>query len=294
MPPRTNSPTRFAPRAPRHTKRARHEGPRRRTGPTSTLPSASTARRARRRERRPHGQPRDSAELERLRAEHRELLASWEYAFAMGHGCTIGDHPRLTAVRERAAHLQAPDPGADAMNVQRAPRKTAPTTRRSTSARCANPSAITRPVPSRPRAEHGTGRAANATPTRSHQDHRQRPTGEPQSARSPATTTRPTSRPTARRHHQRGRARRRRRRTQRAPAQALRLRRPDRAALRAAVAMTARIRRTPTGTPRRRQPSSEPRDARVSGKARPVRYLVNVGLTDARTGRVRPAAGAAG
>jgi hypothetical protein len=25
----------------------------------------------------------------------------------MGHGCTIGDDPRLAAVRERAAHLQA-------------------------------------------------------------------------------------------------------------------------------------------------------------------------------------------
>jgi hypothetical protein len=48
-----------------------------------------------------------SAELKRLRAEHRELLASWEYAFAMGHGCTIGDDPRLAAVRERAARLQA-------------------------------------------------------------------------------------------------------------------------------------------------------------------------------------------
>ena len=44
-------------------------------------------------------------------------------------------------------------------------------------------------------------------------------------------------------HRHRGRARRRRRRAQRASAQALRLRHPDRAALRAAVAMTARIRR---------------------------------------------------
>jgi hypothetical protein len=48
-----------------------------------------------------------SGELKRLRAENRELLASWEYAFAMGHGCTIGDDPRLAAVRERAARLQA-------------------------------------------------------------------------------------------------------------------------------------------------------------------------------------------
>jgi ABC transporter len=52
-------------------------------------------------------------------------------------------------------------------------------------------------------------------------------------------------------HRHLGPARRRRRRTQRAAAQALRLRHPNRATLRAAVAMTAGIRRTPTGTPQR-------------------------------------------
>jgi transposase, IS30 family len=51
------------------------------------------------------------------------------------------------------------------------------------------------------------------------------------------------------RRHQRGAARRRRRRTQRPPPQAARLRQPDRAARRAAVAITARIRRTPNGIP---------------------------------------------
>jgi hypothetical protein len=45
--------------------------------------------------------------LEALRAELRELLASWEYAFAMGHGCSIGDHPSHRAVRERVADLRA-------------------------------------------------------------------------------------------------------------------------------------------------------------------------------------------
>jgi hypothetical protein len=48
-----------------------------------------------------------AAELEQLRAELRVLLGSYEYAFAMGHGCTIGDHPRFAAVRRRAADLRA-------------------------------------------------------------------------------------------------------------------------------------------------------------------------------------------
>jgi hypothetical protein len=46
-------------------------------------------------------------DVEALRAELATLLASWEYAFAMGHGCTIGDHPRHRAVRQRAADLRA-------------------------------------------------------------------------------------------------------------------------------------------------------------------------------------------
>jgi hypothetical protein len=46
-------------------------------------------------------------QLEALRAELKALLASWEYAYAMGHGCSVGDHPSHRAVRERAAHLRA-------------------------------------------------------------------------------------------------------------------------------------------------------------------------------------------
>jgi hypothetical protein len=46
-------------------------------------------------------------DLDALRAELTALLASWEYAFAMGHGCSIGDHPQHRAVRERAAQLRA-------------------------------------------------------------------------------------------------------------------------------------------------------------------------------------------
>ncbi len=42
-----------------------------------------------------------------LRAELAALLASWDYAFAMGHGCSVGDHPRHRAVRERVADLRA-------------------------------------------------------------------------------------------------------------------------------------------------------------------------------------------
>jgi hypothetical protein len=46
-------------------------------------------------------------DLEALRAELKALLASWEYAYAMGHGCSVGDHPRHRAVRERVADLRA-------------------------------------------------------------------------------------------------------------------------------------------------------------------------------------------
>ena len=49
----------------------------------------------------------EPAHLERLRAELRALLGSWEYAFAMGHGCSVGDHPAHRAVRSRVADLRA-------------------------------------------------------------------------------------------------------------------------------------------------------------------------------------------
>jgi hypothetical protein len=47
------------------------------------------------------------SELDAIRAEYTALLKSWEYAFAMGHGCSVGDHPELRAVRERVADLRA-------------------------------------------------------------------------------------------------------------------------------------------------------------------------------------------
>ena len=46
-------------------------------------------------------------DLESLKAELKALLASWEYAFAMGHGCSIGDHPQHRAIRQRVADLEA-------------------------------------------------------------------------------------------------------------------------------------------------------------------------------------------
>jgi hypothetical protein len=42
-----------------------------------------------------------------LKAELHRLTHSFEYAYAMGHGCTIGDHPRFRATRQRAADLRA-------------------------------------------------------------------------------------------------------------------------------------------------------------------------------------------
>ena len=34
-------------------------------------------------------------------------MGSWAYAFAMGHGCSIGDHPDFRETRRRAADLAA-------------------------------------------------------------------------------------------------------------------------------------------------------------------------------------------
>jgi hypothetical protein len=45
--------------------------------------------------------------LEALKNELEELLASWEYAYAMGHGCSLGDHPQHQAVRRRVEDLRA-------------------------------------------------------------------------------------------------------------------------------------------------------------------------------------------
>jgi hypothetical protein len=45
--------------------------------------------------------------LEEARRRLRELMASWDYAFAMGHGCSIGSDPRFDTVRREAADLAA-------------------------------------------------------------------------------------------------------------------------------------------------------------------------------------------
>jgi hypothetical protein len=47
------------------------------------------------------------SDVERLRDELKELVHSWPYAYAMGHGCSMGDHPEFRAVRERALDLRA-------------------------------------------------------------------------------------------------------------------------------------------------------------------------------------------
>jgi hypothetical protein len=46
-------------------------------------------------------------DVDQLREELRALVGSWEYAFAMGHGCSIGGHPDHRAIRQRAADLRA-------------------------------------------------------------------------------------------------------------------------------------------------------------------------------------------
>jgi hypothetical protein len=46
--------------------------------------------------------------LTQLRAEYSELLSSWEYAFAMGHGCSMGSMPTESrAVLQRVNDLRA-------------------------------------------------------------------------------------------------------------------------------------------------------------------------------------------
>jgi hypothetical protein len=46
-------------------------------------------------------------DVQQLRDELKELVHSWEYAYAMGHGCSVGDHPDFQATRRRAADLRA-------------------------------------------------------------------------------------------------------------------------------------------------------------------------------------------
>jgi hypothetical protein len=48
-----------------------------------------------------------AADLLQLRVELRALMGSYEYAFAMGHGCSVGDHPRFGAIRRRVTDLRA-------------------------------------------------------------------------------------------------------------------------------------------------------------------------------------------
>ncbi|MGN6871234.1 MAG: hypothetical protein ACTHMY_22800 [Solirubrobacteraceae bacterium] len=42
---------------------------------------------------------------EQARRRLRELQASWDYAFAMGHSCSIGSDPKFHAVRREVDDL---------------------------------------------------------------------------------------------------------------------------------------------------------------------------------------------
>jgi hypothetical protein len=46
-------------------------------------------------------------QVERLREEHRRLVSSMAYAFAMGHPSSIGEHPFYAEVLERERWLRA-------------------------------------------------------------------------------------------------------------------------------------------------------------------------------------------
>jgi hypothetical protein len=44
--------------------------------------------------------------LDELRAEHRRLINSMEFAYAMGHSRTLGKDPRLQPVLDRVGELR--------------------------------------------------------------------------------------------------------------------------------------------------------------------------------------------
>jgi hypothetical protein len=46
-------------------------------------------------------------DVDDVRAEHRRVVESMAFAFAMGHGCTIGRHPLFERVLERERRLRA-------------------------------------------------------------------------------------------------------------------------------------------------------------------------------------------
>jgi hypothetical protein len=70
-------------------------------------PAFNTGARRRRRAARDQERRHAVHDVDQLREELGALLASWEYAFAMGHGCSIGGHPDHRAIRQRAADLRA-------------------------------------------------------------------------------------------------------------------------------------------------------------------------------------------
>ena len=49
----------------------------------------------------------DKETLAQVRADYNELIASFPFAYAMGHGCTIGSHEDFRRIRTRANNLKA-------------------------------------------------------------------------------------------------------------------------------------------------------------------------------------------
>ena len=48
-----------------------------------------------------------AGDLQKLRDELRLLMGSFEFAYAMGHGCSLGDHPQFAATRRKVVDLRA-------------------------------------------------------------------------------------------------------------------------------------------------------------------------------------------
>ena len=48
-----------------------------------------------------------AVDLQKLRDELRLLMGSFEFAYAMGHGCSLGDHPQFAETRRRVLDLRA-------------------------------------------------------------------------------------------------------------------------------------------------------------------------------------------
>lgn len=55
--------------------------------------------------------------------QYRALIGSWEYAFAMGHGCSMGMQPGAQAIRARVDRLRRSIRVMEAVKLPEAPYK---------------------------------------------------------------------------------------------------------------------------------------------------------------------------